>query len=93
MIGENQDYDSGQHNVTFSIGVPSASFAIPITDDEILEQDEIFMIRISLLPVNVIVGDVPEATVIIVNDDGKLVNMGIYYPLHTIEIPIKFLTS
>ena len=75
LIGENQDYDSRHHNVTFKVGVPSASFSIPITDDKILEQDEMFTIGISLLPINVIVGGVSEATVIIVNDDSKYDNV------------------
>ena len=71
MIGGNQDYNSGYFNVTFSIGNPSASLSIPITNDEILEQDEMFTIEISLLPINVIAGNVSEITVTIVNDDGK----------------------
>ena len=75
MIGENEDYNSGHYNVTFSVGVSSALFAIPITDDEILEQSETFTIEISLLPINVIVGDVSETTITIINDDGKYVNV------------------
>lgn len=70
-VGGGQDYNSGQYNVTFSVGVPSVSFAIPFIDDQILEQDELFTVEISLLPVNVIVGDIPQATVTIVNDDSK----------------------
>ena len=71
MIGENQDYDSGHSIVVFSVGVPTVSFAIPITDDEILERNEMFTIEIYLLPINVIVGDISQTTVIIVDDDGN----------------------
>ena len=85
LIGENQDYNSGHYNVTFSVGIPSASFSIPITDDEILEQDEMFTIGISLLPIDVIVGDVSETTVTIVNDDSKYgtKNTGTNQSMHT----------
>ena len=70
-VGGSQDYNSMQHNVTFSVGVSSVSFSIPINDDQILEQDEFFTVGISMLPTNVIFGDISQATVTIVNDDSK----------------------
>ena len=52
----------------------SASFDIPINDDDILEGDEDFMLTInpSSVPTGVTVGNPDQATVTIVDDDGKL---------------------
>ena len=70
VIG-NQDYNAVQENVTFSVGVSSVSFSIPIIDDQVLEQNEMFIIGISMLPNNAISGESSQATVTIVNDDSK----------------------
>ena len=71
IIGDGQDYKSGQYNITFIVGVSSVSFDISIIDDEILEQNESFNLGLCSLPDNVIVGDVSQATVTILNDDSK----------------------
>ena len=66
------DYDSGPYTVTFPAGVTSASFSIPINNDTILEGNENFMLTINqTLPDGVTRGTPSEATVTIVDDDGK----------------------
>jgi len=67
------DYISGPYSVTFSAGVTSITFDVPITDDDILEGSENFMLTIdqSSLPANINRGDPGSATVTIVDDDGK----------------------
>jgi len=66
------DYTSGPYTVTFPAGETSVTFDVPITDD-ILEGNENFMLTIdqSSLPTGVNRGDPSEATVTIVDDDGK----------------------
>lgn len=85
LIGENQDYDFGHHIETFIVGIPSVSFSISITDDNILEKNENFTIGISLLPINVIVGDISHTTVTIVNDDGNTLCTLMNYKLKTLK--------
>ena len=68
-----QDFNSGQYNVTFTIGILTVSFTIPIIDDHILEQDETFYLSLQSLTDNVIVGDISQATVTIMNDEGKCI--------------------
>jgi len=67
------DYNSGPYPVTFPAGETSVTFDVPITDDSILESNENFMITIdqSSLPTGVIRGDSDEATVTIVDNNGK----------------------
>ena len=56
----------------------SVPFDISINDDDVLEGNENFIITIdpSSLPTGVIVGDPGQATVTIMDDDGKLSVMG-----------------
>ena len=75
FVGDGEDYNSGQYNVTFNIGVASVSFGIPVYDDQILEQNEFFSIGLCSLPSNVIFGNLSQATVIIVNDDGECLTL------------------
>ena len=67
--------NSGRYNVTFSVGVANISFGILITDDHIFEQDELFILGLCSLPNDVIVGNYSQATVTIVNDDGKYLSL------------------
>ena len=55
----------------------TATFDIPITDDNILEGDEDFMITINgtALPPGVTPGDPDEATVTITDNDRKLMSL------------------
>jgi len=68
------DYDSGPYTVTFSSGQTRAPFVVPINDDNILEGDENFTVAIvgNALPDVVTRGSPASTTVIIVDDDGKL---------------------
>jgi len=67
------DYNSGPYPVTFPAGVTSVTFDVPITDDSILEGNENFMLTVdqSSLSTGVSRGDPSEATVTIVDNDGK----------------------
>jgi len=67
------DYNSGPYPVTFPAEVTSVTFDVPITDDNILEGSEKFMLTIdqSSLPGYVFCGNPDEATVTIVDDDRK----------------------
>ena len=67
------DYTSGPYTVTFPAGSTTATFDVPINDDNILEDYENFILTISpsSLPSDVTVSDPDEATVTIVDDDGK----------------------
>ena len=55
-------------------GVKRVPFNVSITDDDILEANENFMLTIesSSLPNGVTVGDPDQSMVTIVNDDGEL---------------------
>ena len=69
------DYTSGPYTVTFPAGQTTATFNVPINDDDILEGGEDFMLIINetSLPTNVTRGTPgEEATVTIVDDDRKL---------------------
>jgi len=67
------DYNSGPYTVTFPAGMTSVTFDVPITDDNIFEGNENFMLTInqSSLPTGINCGDPGEATVTIVEDEGK----------------------
>ena len=67
------DYTSGPYTVTFPAGQTTATFDVPINDDDILEGDEQFVLTIdeTSLPTGVTHGTPCEATVTIVDDDGK----------------------
>ena len=82
IIGDGQDYNSRQYNITFNVGVNSVSFDISVIDDDILEHNESFNLGLCSLPDNVIVGDISQATVTIVNDDSK------YCMLYTVDTNI-----
>ena len=66
------DYTSGPYSVTFPAGVMSVPFNISIIDDNILEDNENFTLTInSSLPTGIMVGNPGQATVPIVDNDGK----------------------
>ena len=67
------DYTSGPYTVMFPARQTTATFNVPINDDNILESNEHFILTISpsSLPSNVTVSDPGQATVTIVDDDGK----------------------
>ena len=67
------DYTSGPYTVTFAAGSTTATFDVPINDDTIPESSEDFILTIDdiSLPSGVTVGSPGEATVTIVDNDGK----------------------
>ena len=77
MIGEGEDYGSGPYSVTIPAKATSVQFDVNIHDDNVLEMDENFTltINISSLPDHVISTN-SEATVTIVDDDGKYYRHG-----------------
>ena len=68
------DYTSGPYTVTIPAGDTTATFNVPVNDDMIREGNENFMLTIddTSLPTGVTRGNPGEATVTIVDDDGKL---------------------
>ena len=68
------DYTSGPYTVTFPAGQTTATFDVPINDDNTLEGYEDFILTIdeTSLPIDVIRGDPGQTTVTIVDDDSKL---------------------
>ena len=73
FIGQGNDYTSGPYSVQFDAGEDRASFNVSINNDNILEGNEVFNLTVdaSSLPGSVTVGDHGQATVTIVDDDGK----------------------
>ena len=67
------DYTSGPYTITFLAGQTTATFDIPINDDNIYEGNENFILSIdnTSLPTGVTRGSPGEATVTIVDDDRK----------------------
>ena len=67
------DYTSGPYTVTFLAGSTTATFNVPINDDNIYEGNENFILTIdeTSLPTGVTRGTPDEATVTIVDDDRK----------------------
>ena len=74
---EGSDYGSGSYMVNFNAGVTRVSFNVSILDNNILENDETFILTIehSSLPNNVDVGTPNETKITIVDDDGKYVDI------------------
>ena len=79
------DYASGPYIVTIPALHTNATFNVKINNDNVPESDEYFMLTINetLLPDCIIRGDPDKATVIIVDDDRKLL-VKIYSVLSTI---------
>jgi len=61
------------HTVTFQAGLTSVLFNISITDNDIFEGNESFTLDINsaFLPDDVTIGDLDQATVTIIDDDGN----------------------
>ena len=70
MIG-GVDYVSGTYPVMITAGQTTASINIPVKDDNILEDDEEFKVSIRRFSLTgrVVLGDLDEATVVIMDDD------------------------
>jgi len=72
-VGGGEDYDSGPYSVKFIAGMTTATVNVSIVDDNITERNATFNLSIdtSSLPNKVSVGDNGQATVTIVDNDGK----------------------
>lgn len=73
VTGRHGNYTLGQYNVILSAGMTRIPFNVSITNDNTSEINEKFDIIIDVLslPLNVDVGDVYQATVMILDDDSK----------------------
>jgi len=76
MFSTEEDYGYGPYTVTFPARTTIFILNIPIRDDNILEGNENFTLTINLssLPDNIFIGDNNQATVIIADDDRKLLS-------------------
>ena len=74
-VGGGEDYHSGPYSVKFIAGMTEIPLNVSIVDDVISERNESFnlLINASSLPNKVSVGDHDQATVTIVDNDGKYV--------------------
>ena len=73
MIGGGIDYGSGPYNVTIPAKATTAQFDVAINDDNVLEGNENFNLTImrSSAPKRVSIGNPAQATVTIMDNDGK----------------------
>ena len=80
IVGANEDYFSGPYFIVFPAGMTQAVFNILLTDDDILEGTETFNLNInsSSLPNNVTIGELGEAAVTILDNDGEFSGVGWY---------------
>lgn len=71
-----KDYQAGPYDVTFTAGKTMAQFDVVINDDNILENNESFTLKIDVasLPDMVTLGTINEVMVFILNDDSKLIH-------------------
>jgi len=72
-VGDGKDYNSGRYNVEFVAGLTEATVNVSIIDDNITERNESFILSInaSSLPSKVSIDDHNQATVTILDNDGK----------------------
>ena len=72
-VGGGTDYNSGPFTATIMAGSDRTSFNVSITDDDIVEENEDFIVIIDMssLPNDFILGSVSQATVVITDEDSK----------------------
>ena len=80
MFSGGIDYEVGPYYVTIPKGTMSADYCINITNDEVLEHDEVFIIHINktALHPDVVLVEPDEATVTIMDDECKQYKNGTY---------------
>ena len=87
------DYTSGPYTVTFPAGQTTATFDVPINDDDILEGDEEFILTIisSSLPIGITHGTPYEATVTIVDNESKylVMHVSLFITINTKHVGYK----
>ena len=76
FIGASSDYGSGPYIITFPPGRVNSSLTIPITDDIVLEGNEMFNLTVrvtsALILSRVTTGNVSQVTVNILDNDRML---------------------
>ena len=67
------DYTPGPYSLMFAAGATAVQFDIAINDDRVFELNERFNLIISptLLPRDVTLGNIDQATVTIIDNDGE----------------------
>ena len=82
LAGANIDYDPGPYTITFPPGRVNSLLTIPITDDIVLEENEIFNITVhvtsALILSRVTTGDLSQVTVNILDNDRMLCYVLVY---------------
>ena len=73
FIGGGVDYDSGPYTVIIPAGATNVSFNVSITDDEIHEGDENFILVINSSSLSHELSHFAQAVVTILNDDSKII--------------------
>ena len=73
MLGQGIDYYSGPYTAIIFAGITAATFDVSINNDQIFRGARTFQLSIdpSSLPNNVTIGDIGQATVIILDDDRE----------------------
>ena len=72
--GQDEDYTSGPYYVIFTPGMTTASLSIPINDDNVFEEIEVFRLDIiesTSLRNDVTLGSPRSAVIAIQDNDGK----------------------
>ena len=76
FVGANSDYGPGPYTITFPPGRVNSPLTIPITDDNVLEENEIFNLTVrvtsALILSRVTTGNVSQVTVNILDNDRML---------------------
>ena len=83
VTGGGVDYTSGPYTVTFPARQTTATFEVPITDDNTFEGNETFMLTIdsSSLPTGLTSADPDEATVTIFEEGKQFCALLLYYSI------------
>ena len=96
MTSDGQDYTGGDYPVIFPAGSTKESFSIPITDDDIFENDETFFLTL-VIPqpaqdIGVMRGVPFMATVTIINDEREcsVLIIPTHVHLHILVQPVTY---
>ena len=82
---EGVDYPAASGTLTFSAGVTSQTFSVRVTDDDLSEHQETFLVRLSN-PVNATLTDA-VATGTITDDDRVSIEVGVSSSEQTLTVP------
>ena len=82
IVGTNSDYHPGPYTIVFPHGRVNSLLIIPVTDDIILEGNEIFNITVrvtsAMIVSRVTTGDLSQVTVNILDNDRMLCYVLVY---------------